>query len=242
MLKFYPRVMYIDIDVHHGDGVQEAFYNTDRVMTVSFHKYGDGFFPGTGDLYELGYGRGKYYSVNVPLNSGIDDAGYFYLFKPIVESCVYYYKPSVIVLQCGADSLGGDRLGSFNLSIAGHGECVKLVKSFGIPLLVLGGGGYTIRNVSRCWAYETSVLTGIPISNDLPSSMRFREFFEPDFKLHQTWLSHRSLENINSREYLNQIKTTVLEHLRRLQGAPCVENIYIPRESDFDDGDDKSDQ
>jgi histone deacetylase 3 len=67
LLKFYTRVLYIDIDVHHGDGVQEAFYLTDRVMTVSFHKYGNGFFPATGDMYETGYENGRYYSVNVPL-------------------------------------------------------------------------------------------------------------------------------------------------------------------------------
>ena len=60
-------MLYIDIDIHHGDGVQEAFYLTDRVMTVSFHKYGNYFFPGTGDMYETGGEAGRYYSVNVPL-------------------------------------------------------------------------------------------------------------------------------------------------------------------------------
>ena len=237
LLKVHPRVMYIDIDVHHGDGVQEAFYATDRVLTLSFHKYGEGFFPGTGDLYEVGHGRGKYYSVNVPLHSGIDDAGYHYVFKPVVEAAVYYYRPSVIVLQCGADSLGGDRLGPFNLSVEGHGECVRFVKEFGIPLMVLGGGGYTIRNVSRCWAFETSVLTGIPVPNELPEDMRYREFFGPEFKLHlpchkQTSSGTEGL--VNTREYLQRVKTTVLEHLRRLQGAPCVEGLYIPKESDFE--------
>ncbi|KAH8035412.1 hypothetical protein HPB51_005136 [Rhipicephalus microplus] len=77
LLKYHPRVLYIDIDIHHGDGVQEAFYLTDRVMTVSFHKYGNYFFPGTGDMYELGAESGRYYSVNVPLKEGIDDASYF---------------------------------------------------------------------------------------------------------------------------------------------------------------------
>ena len=71
--RYHPRVLYIDIDIHHGDGVQEAFYLTDRVMTVSFHKFGNYFFPGTGDMYELGAEKGKYYSLNVPLKDGIDD-------------------------------------------------------------------------------------------------------------------------------------------------------------------------
>src|SRR4029077_18611982 len=72
LLRFKQRVLYIDIDVHHGDGVEEAFYTTDRVMTVSFHKYGE-YFPGTGELRDIGVGQGKYYAVNFPLRDGIED-------------------------------------------------------------------------------------------------------------------------------------------------------------------------
>jgi histone deacetylase 3 len=170
LLKYHPRVLYIDIDIHHGDGVQEAFYLTDRVMTVSFHKYGNLFFPGTGDMYEVGTENGKHYSVNVPLKDGIDDLTYDSLFKPIIQAVVEHYRPTCIVLQCGADSLGCDRLGCFNLSIKGHGECVKFVKRFNIPTLVLGGGGYTVRNVARCWTYETALLLDTDINNELPYS------------------------------------------------------------------------
>lgn len=81
------RVLYVDIDVHHGDGVEEAFYTTDRVMTCSFHKYGD-FFPGTGELKDIGAGRGKYYAVNVPLRDGITDESYQSIFVPV--SCPFY--------------------------------------------------------------------------------------------------------------------------------------------------------
>ena len=82
LLKYNDRVLYVDIDVHHGDGVEEAFYCTDRVMTVSFHKFGD-FFPGTGDITAIGAKEGKYYTLNVPLRSGIDDACYVSLFKTV---------------------------------------------------------------------------------------------------------------------------------------------------------------
>lgn len=82
LLRYYARVLYIDIDVHHGDGVEEAFYTTDRVMTVSFHKYGE-FFPGTGELKDVGVQKGKYYSVNVPLRDGIDDESYRTTFEPV---------------------------------------------------------------------------------------------------------------------------------------------------------------
>ncbi|KAG4391786.1 hypothetical protein GLYMA_04G000200v4 [Glycine max] len=153
LLKQHERVLYVDIDIHHGDGVEEAFYTTDRVMTVSFHKFGD-YFPGTGDVRDIGYGKGKYYSLNVPLDDGIDDESYHFLFKPIIGKVMEVFRPGAVVLQCGADSLSGDRLGCFNLSIRGHAECVKYMRSFNVPLLLLGGGGYTIRNVARCWCYE----------------------------------------------------------------------------------------
>merc|ERR1712029_238559 len=181
MGKVHPRVLYIDIDIHHGDGVQEAFYLTDRVMTVSFHKYGNYFFPGTGDMYEIGAEVGRYYSVNVPLKEGIDAENYDFIFKPVIKDVIDFYQPSAIVLQCGADSLANDQLGCFNLSIKGHGHCVEYVKQFKIPLLVLGGGGYTVRNVARCWTYETSICTGQDLAAELPFNTEYFEYFAPDF-------------------------------------------------------------
>ena len=123
LLKFHPRVLYIDIDIHHGDGVEEAFYTADRVMTLSFHKYGD-FFPGTGAMSDVGHGRGKYYSVNVPLEDGIDDDAFLYIFKPIISKIMEIFNPGAVVLQCGADSLTGDRLGCFNVTLKGRVERV----------------------------------------------------------------------------------------------------------------------
>lgn len=84
LLKYHHRVLYIDIDVHHGDGVEEAFYTTDRVMTVSFHKFGE-FFPGTGDIRDSGYGKGKHYAINCPLKDGIDDESYASIFEPVLK-------------------------------------------------------------------------------------------------------------------------------------------------------------
>ena len=82
LLKYHQRVLYIDIDVHHGDGVEEAFYTTNRVMTVSFHRYGD-FFPGTGDLRESGAGEGLHYSLNVPLKRGITDTPFLEMYSTV---------------------------------------------------------------------------------------------------------------------------------------------------------------
>ena len=173
LLRFKQRVLYIDIDVHHGDGVEEAFYTTDRVMTVSFHKYGE-YFPGTGELRDIGVGNGKYYAVNFPLRDGIDDTSYKNTFEPVISAVMEWYRPEAIVLQCGGDSLSGDRLGCFNLSMKGHANCVKFVKSQGLPCLILGGGGYTMRNVARAWAYETGQLVGQEIGPTLP----YNEYYE----------------------------------------------------------------
>ena len=167
-------MLYIDIDVHHGDGVEEAFYTTDRVMTVSFHKYGE-YFPGTGELRDIGIGQGKHYAVNFPLRDGIDDTSYKSIFEPVISKVMEFYQPDVVVLQCGSDSLSGDRLGCFNLSMRGHANCVAFVKSFHKPTLVLGGGGYTMRNVSRTWAYETGVVLGK--ENEMDPNIPFNEYY-----------------------------------------------------------------
>lgn len=232
LLKYHQRVLYIDIDIHHGDGVEEAFYTTDRVMTVSFHKYGE-YFPGTGDLRDIGAGKGKFYAVNFPLRDGIDDDAYESIFKPLMSKVMETYQPSAVVLQCGADSLSGDRLGCFNLTIKGHGKCVDFIKKYNIPLLLVGGGGYTIRNVARCWTYETSVALDTDIPNELPYNDYF-EYFGPDFKLH---ISPSNMTNTNSSEYLDKIKVRLFENLRLIPHAPGVQMQPIPEDAinDFDE-------
>lgn len=237
LLRVFPRVLYIDIDVHHGDGVQEAFYTTDRVYTLSLHKYGDGFFPGTGSADELGVGRGRLTSLNLPLRDGIDDAGYTFLFRPILREIIACYAPSAIVFQCGADSLGTDRLGCFNLSLTGHGACLAYAKSFGLPLLALGGGGYTIRNVSRCWTYETSLLADTPLPSSLPTTTPHLEYFAPDYSLFPPLSALSRVENSNSRSYLEGLLQTALEQIRALRGAPSVQFQRVPRDSDGLDSD-----
>ena len=184
------------------------------------------FFPGTGDMYEFGVGNGRYYSLNVPLKDGIDDPTYISLFKPVVEAVINKYVPSVIVLQCGADSLALDRLGVFCLNIKGHGECVKYIKSFGIPLLVLGGGGYTIRNVSRCWTYETSLLLDEQVDEKIPTNTDYYEFFNPDYLLCP--VTPGTFSNQNSKQYIESIKMTVFDHLKSIEGAPSVQMQNVP--------------
>lgn len=231
LLKTFARVLYIDIDIHHGDGVQEAFYLTDRVMTLSFHKYGQNFFPGTGDLFEIGSGPGKFYSVNVPLREGIDDENYQYIFLPVLRSVMTHYQPSVIVLQSGADSLAGDRLGSFSLSLRGHGRCVEAVRDLGLPLLVLGGGGYTVRNVARAWTHETAVLTRSELSPTVPDN-EYLEYFAPHFDLLPELPSNFS--NGNTREYLDSLVKQVQDMLKLTEHAPSVQMFEMDNDNKND--------
>jgi len=195
-------------------------------MTVSFHKYTGDFFPGTGKLDDNGAGLGKYFCLNVPLQDGIDDDMYLTIFKTVIEDTVTAFRPTSIVLQCGADSLGCDRLGAFNLSIAAHGECVNFVRMFNVPLLVLGGGGYTIKNVSRCWTYETAVLVGASVPDELPATV-YDSFFEDS-----QWTLHPPLtgkvDNQNSPSSLQRITISIRNKLRYLQGAPSVAMQEIP--------------
>jgi hypothetical protein len=154
-------------------------------------------------LQDTGAKNGKYYAVNFPLHSGMDDESYESIFKPVIQKVMETFCPSAVVLQCGADSLTGDRLGCFNVTTRGHGECVRFVKGFGLPMLVVGGGGYRIRNVSRAWAYETSILVNQEVSNNIPYNDYF-EFYTPDFKLHL--VADKDLKNDNTKEYLEKHK------------------------------------
>ncbi|KAL3896704.1 MAG: hypothetical protein SGPRY_013210, partial [Prymnesium sp.] len=204
----HPRVLYIDIDIHHGDGVEEAFYLTNRVMTLSFHQ--------SGHVNDMGAKLGKNYSLNFPLLAGMDDASYESIFKPVVME---HFQPGAIVMCCGADSLSGDRVGCWNLSIRGHTQCLELVKSFNVPLLVLGGGGYTIRNVSRCWAYETARLLDQHISDNVPWH-EYMDYYGPDYKLH---VPVSNMENDNTAASLEKTKARIFEALSQIEHCPNVQ-------------------
>ena len=135
------------------------------------------------------------------------------------------YQPTALVLQCGSDSLSGDRLGCFNLSVRGHAECVRHMLTYNVPTLVLGGGGYTIRNVARCWTYETAVVVGEELENDLPYN-DYYAYYGPDFVLH--FGTNAIMENANSRQYIDSVKQQVIENLRMLQAAPGVPLEHMP--------------
>ncbi|KAL1674503.1 hypothetical protein EV122DRAFT_269387 [Schizophyllum commune] len=248
LLRTHPRVLYVDIDCHHGDGVEEAFYTTDRVMTCSFHKFGE-YFPGTGTQDDRGHGKGKGYAVNVPLKDGITDDSYQSIFEPVVTRVLEVFGPSVVVLQCGSDSLSGDKLGCFNLSMEGHARCVQFFRKQNIPLIMLGGGGYTVKNVARTWTYETACALGI--EDTIDPHMPWNEYFEwfgPRYRLE---VVSSNMEDMNLKDNsLNLVREKALQHLAELAPAPSVQMHDVPRESvgkhlrlavDDEDNDDERD-
>jgi len=126
-------------------------------------------------------------------------------------------------------------LGCFNLSLKGHAQCVDFVKKFNLPLLMLGGGGYTIRNVARCWTYETSIALDCDVPNELPYNDYF-EYFGPDFKLH---IQPSNMQNQNTPDYLDKIKTRLFENMRMIPHAPGVQMQPIPEDSVHDSDDEE---
>jgi len=164
------RVVYLDVDVHHGDGVEAAFYGTNRVLTISLHQHGWTIFPGTGFPDEMGEGAGSGYAVNVPLAPGTDDDLYHWVFMEVVPPLVHAFRPDVLVTQLGTDALTADALGRLNLSIAGFGRLMREIKSWNFKWVALGGGGYRPINVARAWTTAWAVMRGLELPDELPET------------------------------------------------------------------------
>ena len=164
------RVVYLDIDAHHGDGVQEGFYDSNQVLTISLHESGIYFFPGTGFEDEIGEGRGKGYSVNVPLLAHTDDALYMKAFDEIAYPLIAAYDPDVIVTQIGADTFRTDPLTRMEITTHSYSYIMRKLKALKIPWVALGGGGYDQMNTARAWTIAWAVMNGVELKPRLPAS------------------------------------------------------------------------
>ncbi|BDV42829.1 acetoin utilization protein AcuC [Geotalea uraniireducens] len=163
------RVVYLDIDAHHGDGVQEAFYDTDRVLTISIHESGIYFFPGTGFEAETGVGRGAGYSVNVPLVAHADDALFMKAFDEVAFPLLAAFDPDVIVTQLGADTFRTDPLTRLEITTHSYTYILRKLKALKLPWVAVGGGGYNMVNVARAWTLAWGVMNGVELAPKLPA-------------------------------------------------------------------------
>jgi acetoin utilization protein AcuC len=174
--KYGARVLYLDTDAHHGDGVQAAFYGTPDVLTISFHESGRFLFPGTGFVNESGAGAGKGYSVNVPLPPGTGDDGFGQAFDALVPALCRAFKPDVMVNQNGADAYIDDPLAHLRATSGLYAHIARTVHDLAHELcrgrwLALGGGGYDLFSaVPRAWTLVFAELAGAAVPDQLPAA------------------------------------------------------------------------
>jgi acetoin utilization protein AcuC len=170
------RVAYLDVDAHHGDGVQFLHYEDPNVLTISLHETGRYLFPGTGHTYELGRGAGLGYSLNVPLEPYTQDAGFLEALERVLEPALRWFKPDVLVLQAGADAHQFDPLADLALTVQGFAQVFKRIVELaeahaGGKIIATGGGGYaTWTVVPRVWASLYTTLEGRDMPEIVPAT------------------------------------------------------------------------
>lgn len=212
LINHFERVLYIDIDVHHGDGTEEAFKYSKQVLTISCHLHHAGFYPGSGAIDEIGEGKARYFSINVPFREGVCDAQYVQLFNSLINEATTAYKPLAIVLVAGADCLAGDPLGGFNLTLHGVEHCIKTLLTLNLPLLVLGGGGYFLPNATRLAAIVTAACLDITLPEKIPP----HSSLYVDTATYHT-PTHMQRKNKNTDDYLKLLEATVMDNIQHLK-------------------------
>lgn len=224
LLEAGKRVVYIDIDAHHGDGVQYAFYEMDSVLTISIHQSGYTIFPGTGFVQEIGKGKGEGFSVNVPLLPGAGDDAYSLVWDEIVFPLINSFDPDVLVTQLGADALSNDRIARLDMSLSCFEGFVDLVYRLKKPWLAVGGGGYAVENVVRAWTLAWARMNGVTLPDEIPENWLSKAGTEG---LRMESLRGKAAPVPSSGPVLNDLNRTI----EALHGAvfPIIENSTARR-------------
>ena len=209
LVKQGARVVYVDIDAHHGDGVQSAFYDTDQVMTISLHESGRYLFPNTGGVEEMGKDAGYGYSVNVPLAPHTVDETYLWAFRQVVPPLVRSFKPDVLATQLGVDTHVSDPLTHLALTSYGHREAVRELSRLSPGKWVaFGGGGYDLSAVTRCWTLDFATMVGIDLPDIVPAA------FQEKYGLERVHDPHTPrIDNIK-REFARRMAEESVEAIR----------------------------
>lgn len=181
------RVLYIDIDAHHGDGTESIFWNDPRVLTISLHETGMRLFPGTGFANEIGGPEAPGSAVNVALPSAVDDGGWLRAFHAVVPQLTEAFEPEVIVSQHGCDSHYLDPLSHLGISVDAQRQAAISIRGLADQFcegrwLATGGGGYSLTNVvPRAWSHLIAVATGAPVAVTTPVPELWREYVEATY-------------------------------------------------------------
>jgi acetoin utilization protein AcuC len=169
------RIAYLDIDCHHGDGVQWLFYDDPNVLTISYHEDGRFLFPGTGSISELGEGNGRGYSINFPLLPGTYNKSFINLFRKTAPKLLEAYNPDILITQLGVDTYFDDPLTQMGFSLAVYRDIAQTLKTAAREYcqnkwLALGGGGYLMTVVPRAWTIFLARMLDVELKNELPDS------------------------------------------------------------------------
>lgn len=169
------RILYMDIDAHHGDGVMYGYYDDPTLLDIDFHESGNYLFPGTGFPDETGKGNARGLKLNISLPPSTGDQAYLGAFNEIVPSAVRKFKPEIILLQCGADGHLDDRLAHLRLTTRAYSEIVTNMHLFAHELcdgrfLLFGGGGYTLANVPRVWTVAFAAMADQKLDDRIPET------------------------------------------------------------------------
>lgn len=176
--EHYDKILYIDLDVHHGDGVESAFSFSDKVFTFSMHKHTPGFFPGTGAFEDKGKGRGTGYCLNLPIAHKISGKGFYESFSYAFYRLLNKFDPDIIVCVCGADVLTTDPHAAFNVGSDYYSRCIFEIESTKIPTVFLGGGGYDHPSTAKLWSILThTIISGCYEVPRLPDAVPEHEFW-----------------------------------------------------------------
>lgn len=176
------RVAYVDVDVHHGDGVQAAFYDDPRVLTISLHESPQTLFPGTGEASETGTGDAEGTAVNVALPPATSDSGWLRAFHAIVPPILSAWEPQILVTQHGCDTHVDDPLAHMALTVDGQRASYLALRDLANQLcdgrwVATGGGGYALVDVvPRAWAHVLALVTGEPLNADIAVPERWRAY------------------------------------------------------------------
>ena len=165
LIKQGKRVAYCDIDAHHGNGVQEAFYEDHRVLTISLHESGQSLYPWGGFVEETGSGPGKGFNVNIPFHAGTDDDIYLSVFDAVVPPLIGAFKPDILFIECGGDAHKDDPLAHLNLTSRSYETVLKTLKNLCPRIMATGGGGYDAHKTAALWALAWATLCGIKMND-----------------------------------------------------------------------------